>query len=313
MRFKTQPHGAVFLGLAVLAALLSPATAQDKIPDAVKKAQAKLETAPDDAEANMTVGKYLLDKGDWEKGLACLGKSGDAVLKPVVDRDAQAPKDAAEQIKLGDAWLEAGEKRSGFKARSIERALYWFQKAWAFVDGKDKETLRRIFYKITPPPVGYDKPGKSQETAIGWGTQEVNGTFIDPTFARSGKRSLRLVQPKGKKYSGVDVSPFPVPPGRKYQITAWVYTDKTEADGKIQFRAHGKDNPNALMQKDFTIPQDSPFWQKITAEVEVPADAFRVLFYIDNNSTTGGQWVDDISLVADGKDYMKNGGFEDKK
>jgi len=74
-----------------------------------------------------------------------------------------------------------------------------------------------------------------------------------------------------------------------------------------------KGGPKALLEQAFMIPQDCPYWQKIGGEVEMPEGAFRVLIHFETKTTTGAVWVDDLSIVSDGKDAMKNGGLEDSK
>src|SRR5262249_22855791 len=53
-----------------------------------KQALTTLEKTPDDAEANLTAGRYLLfSKRDWDKALSLLAKSSDAKLKELAQAD----------------------------------------------------------------------------------------------------------------------------------------------------------------------------------------------------------------------------------
>jgi hypothetical protein len=58
------------------------------------------------------------------------------------------------------------------------------------------------------------------------------------------------------------------------------------------------------------MPVDSPWWQKVEINVEVPKDAVRfsvaALFF----STKGTIWLDDFSLKSNGKEMVENGSFE---
>lgn len=94
-------------------------------------AQEKLKTSPDDAEANLTLGKfYAFGKGDFERGLPYLAKGSDEQLAELVKREAAKPKDPTELAEIGDAWWTRGEKlQDASRDRINSRALYWYQLA----------------------------------------------------------------------------------------------------------------------------------------------------------------------------------------
>lgn len=285
--------------------------AQEKVPDAVKKAQAKLTVDPNDGEANLTVGKYLVGLEKWTEALEALAKCSDPNLKTLALKDDESTKDPQG---VGDGWLEAAKKNGSLKQPMIDRAIFWYGKAWAqTVDAAEKTKMRGFFYKLAQPPPGYEKPAKNGEVAFGWATADTIGSFIDPAFAKSGRRSLKLLPNKGKEGAYVDSQQIPVVVGKKYTFTAWVYSDKTDADGKFDVRIYAANDPTALVLKSFVIPQDCPYWQKIGGEIEVPDKGFRALIHLTTPATTGAVWVDDVRMVVAGTDAMKNGGFEEKK
>ena len=296
--------------------LLLALLAQDKLPDAVKKAQAKLEKDENDPEANLTLGKfYAFDQDDWAKGLPHLAKGSDKLLAPVVEKDIADPKDGAAMIALGDEWLALSAKRQPKRVLQ-DRALHWFKSAWLVVDEKEKAKLRTLFMKLAMPPAGYEKPKKGEKQPSGWGIADITGSFPETGFARTGTRSVKVlssVKAPNAGYAYADTSMVPVQPGKTAIVTAWVYSDKTDQDASIQIRVFNRTAmPPALVVKACPILQDCPFWQKIVGEVEVPAEGVRIQVHFANKASAGALWVDDLSIVVDGKDAMKNGGLEEK-
>src|SRR5207248_1294600 len=62
---------------------------------AAKAAVEKLATAPDDADANLTVGRYrALVEGDWQNALPLLAKGSDELWKDLAAKSLAAPADA---------------------------------------------------------------------------------------------------------------------------------------------------------------------------------------------------------------------------
>ena len=94
-------------------------------------AQKTLATKPDDAEANLTAGKFALLLGDFEKSMAMLAKSKDAALSGLAKRELAPPQLAAEQALLADGWFDRAEKDATviLKTRMQERAALWYTSA----------------------------------------------------------------------------------------------------------------------------------------------------------------------------------------
>ncbi len=98
----------------------------------VEEARAKLEIAPGDPQANLTLGEFLcFTQGDWQQGLAYLAKGSDGELKELARKDKSSPRsDPTEQVKLGDAWWDLAQSIKGEeKAALTIRAGYWYEKA----------------------------------------------------------------------------------------------------------------------------------------------------------------------------------------
>ncbi len=118
-----------------------------KQTELAKAAADVLKQKPDDAEANLTVGKFeCFWQNDWAAGLPKLANGSDADLKKIAARDLSKPQEAADQASLGDAWwLLAGPQSEPAKGQITLRALHWYSQAVPGLSGFAKaKTERRI-------------------------------------------------------------------------------------------------------------------------------------------------------------------------
>ena len=292
------------------ALLAAPLSAQEKKPESVKKAEAKLSTSPDDADANLTVGKYLFLTGRHNESFLHLFKGSDAVLKELALKEFAKEPDA---VSMGEAWMEASKKNAQLRTAMLERAVFWYGKAWFASD--DKTKLRSILTRLCVPPAGYEKPTKKGPGPSGWEYSDITIGYIESEFGHTGKRSAKVLPPGSARAEAyVSTAMMPVLEKKRYTFTAWVFSEKTDMDAKMDVRIYDMDlNPKALLVKGFMIPQDAPFWWKIGGEIEVPEGGFRAMLHFQTRATKGAIWVDDVSIIAtDGKECMKNGGLEEK-
>lgn len=111
----------------------------------------KLQTAANDPQANLEVGRYLcLVRGKWDKGLQHLAKGSDAVLKALAEKDLANPKDVKLQVALGDGWSEFAAKQKGAaKDQYLLRALLWYQEALPNLDGATRIRIQRDVEYLT--------------------------------------------------------------------------------------------------------------------------------------------------------------------
>jgi hypothetical protein len=125
----------------------------------IKPALETLEKKPDDADANLAVGKYRsFLKGQWDKGLPNLAKGGDATLKGLAEKDLAGSADAAGQAEIGDAWYDlAGSQEGVAKLHLQKRAVFWYQQAAPTLTGLNKTRVdKRLaeLEKVAGPATG---------------------------------------------------------------------------------------------------------------------------------------------------------------
>ncbi len=88
--------------------------------EAAQAAKKTLDSKPDDADANTTLGRwYCFYKGDWSHGLPYCVKSGNDRLKPVAELELKSPSDANQKVAVADQWWDIGQKETGPAADSI--------------------------------------------------------------------------------------------------------------------------------------------------------------------------------------------------
>jgi len=122
-----------------------------------QQALATLKMSPDDAAANLTVGRwYGFQEGDWKKALPHMAKGSDAVLRLAASLTLATPTDVDAQVAAGDAWWAAAEEADGkTKAALLHEAGCWYGRARpnvksVLVKGKLAKRLAEIA-KVEPP------------------------------------------------------------------------------------------------------------------------------------------------------------------
>jgi len=88
-----------------------------------------LESDPANPEANLALGRlYCFDRDDWRRGLPHLVKGRDPVLAYLARQDLDSPYDAADQVRLADAWWQAAENYQGAdRVAMLVRAGDWYR------------------------------------------------------------------------------------------------------------------------------------------------------------------------------------------
>lgn len=97
----------------------------------VKSALTTLTKDADDADANLTAGKYYcVSKSNWDKGLPMLAKCGQEEMRDAATRDLNAPTDWRAQYALADAWWQLGDMVRGAERTALTaRGGLWYSRA----------------------------------------------------------------------------------------------------------------------------------------------------------------------------------------
>jgi len=133
---------------------------------------ARLKTEPDDPEANLAAGRwYCFTRGDWQRGLVHLAKGSDKPLKDLANQELTAPPtEAADQIKLADAWWDLAQSAKGEQKDAILlRAGFWYEQAQPDVTStllqtkvrKRLEEIAKLGRPIPEAPTDQPEPGAS--------------------------------------------------------------------------------------------------------------------------------------------------------
>lgn len=108
-------------------------------------ANAVLADRPDDAEANLTVGRYqCFVMNNWEIGLPMLAKGSDETLKKLAAKDQAGAAGPESQVALADAWARIALDASATECEYIRsRAASWYRLAEPVLRGLEKERVNR--------------------------------------------------------------------------------------------------------------------------------------------------------------------------
>ncbi len=161
-----------------------------RLKDSIERLQAD----PDDAEANLDLGRYYgFLKGRWDKALPLLALGKDETLKKLARRDFDGPKSVAEQLALADDWWEHSfaEKDPAQTALQV-RAVVWYERALPQLAGLNRvKASKRIDRLAAARSASANEPS---ETPVGvlkkltGHTDEIKAVALSPDgrFAISG-------------------------------------------------------------------------------------------------------------------------------
>lgn len=113
--------------------------------DKIQSAMRALEKDPNDPAANLALGKYqCFLKGNWDRGLPLLAKSSDDKLKTLAARDLKNPRDATEQVAVGDGWYDLIKAPDNpTKIHLQVRTHTWYHKALPNLTGLSKSKVEK--------------------------------------------------------------------------------------------------------------------------------------------------------------------------
>ncbi|MDY0170211.1 MAG: right-handed parallel beta-helix repeat-containing protein [Thermoguttaceae bacterium] len=171
----------------------------------VQQAKGELKANPDDAEANLVLGRwYGLIKEDWRQGLPYLAKGSNEGLKVLAHQELIAPPAEPEgQVKLADAWWDLSQAADAEAKEALaRRAGHWYQQALPSLSGLTKARVDNRLAEIklsnadtaSTAPVGLDSgtvPGPKQDQADD--VTKLPGKVIPETI----DREIRLARKDG--------------------------------------------------------------------------------------------------------------------
>lgn len=171
----------------------------------VQQAKGELKANPDDAEANLVLGRwYCLVKEDWRQGLPYLAKGSNEGLKVLAHQELTAPPAEPEgQVKLADAWWDLSQAADAEAKEALaRRAGHWYQQALPSLSGLTKARVDNRLAEIklsnadtaSTAPVGLDSgtvPGPKQDQADN--VTKLPGKVIPETI----DREIRLARKDG--------------------------------------------------------------------------------------------------------------------
>lgn len=302
-------------GLGGLALLLQ----QKPIPsrEDAERALVKLEKDPTDPDANTVAGKYkAFVMGDYDGAMPYLVHSKDMTLKTLAEHelDAERLKTPTQKIGMGDEWVAAIKKFPALNRIFIDRASQWYIKAWPDLEGIWKEKSREQAAKLAASrPPGASRKALPKK----WSVSNITApspASIDGSVARTGSHSIKIpaADPKvSTSDNGITSDPIPLA-GKEVQYSAYARTDKTEGKTDQVYVSFFDDTGGLLHIAAQNIPTDTPFWNKVGGTVKVPPNATSMRFGTAIRSKKGDAWIDDVSVLVDGKEVWTNPSFEER-
>ncbi len=116
-----------------------------KQAEGIEKMKAILASKPDDAAANLAVGRYLcFVKNDWQQGFTHLSKGSDKVLAELAARSLAKVSEPSAQTALADVWWKESETAKGADKGEFQLgAGYWYAQALPQLSGLSRTVARQ--------------------------------------------------------------------------------------------------------------------------------------------------------------------------
>ena len=279
----------------------------------IKSSEKMLVEHPTDTAASGVMGRYrCFLKRDWDKGLPLLAAGPEGQEKTLATSELGKPESPVDLAALGTAWAAVAEKQSpAAKASILEHAAQCWGRAWPGADEPLRKTLREKLKLAVTRTTG--RPAGQLPQPWEWvGNLK---PVLDETYAKTGTYSVRVPPAQAANSSGGVCSiRFPAKPGDEFTMSGWVLTDGNPGEGD-ELRIDFSTSTNAFIAGDGPgCPKDQPFWKYFKHTVKCPAETANVRLMSFRRSTTGGVWLDDLSLrrTDDNRELIRNGSFEER-
>lgn len=170
----------------------------------VATAVLRLMAEPRDPAANQAVGRwYCFAARRWDDGFRHLLLGGEPEVARVVEMELAAPRTAAEELQLADAWYDLAAKPRGKDDRlgMQARAMHWYQRSLAGLDGLGKDRVARRVAEIDkllpldPDNIDWDGLTTSQWDKLKGRMAQVNARVdrFDPQILLGAGDRVRVV------------------------------------------------------------------------------------------------------------------------
>ena len=268
--------------------------------------------APDDAKANLTVGRWLVfEKGKAKEGLPYLAKGSDKRLSEAAKLDLEG----FDALRIGETWMKLTADPRLPRAVILRLACDWLRKAWEAEDPLARDRLRARLLALLAGQKG-GKPvansGPAPWTIMG-GQSKV---AWDPTLSWSGERSVKMMaadrtaDPKAWTgfYQRLNV---PVIAGAEYRVSLRVLTEKSGGGNGVWLVFWGADGKPVREVSTMFAP-DLPVWTLVELKLEAPPGADKVEVSFHHDAPGGSVWIDAVSLTCQDEEILGNGDLEPK-
>lgn len=274
--------------------------------DPVAKAEKILAKSPDDPAANLVMAAHHASLAEWDLAIPRFEKAKSPEIRAAVDAEKKAEGNV--EVDLGDAWTRAMGKAGGARQACLDRASFWYAKAWPKLDAFGKSQLRERTAKLYRPAA--PRQGVMPEK---WGgpVDPAHKVEVMSPVVHEGGAALKLSPgAKAKNASFLRSQTLPLPKGKVVEFSAWVYSDGTDSlDDAIRLSvADAAAKP--ILTKAIAIPTDTPVWTRLSERVDLGDAPGRSNVEVVIFSTKGFVVVDDLSIRVDGKEVLKGGNFE---
>lgn len=112
----------------------------------------KLQTSPDDADANLLVGRYFcFFQRKWDEGLPLLAQGADPRLRDLAKRDVDGPGDEKAMLELADAYWDLPDSKQAPQRAARERAAHWYAEALPKLDAEKKSRAQERINQVNQP------------------------------------------------------------------------------------------------------------------------------------------------------------------
>ncbi|MBI4582600.1 MAG: hypothetical protein HY717_01010 [Planctomycetes bacterium] len=196
---------------------------------ALKPSEQSLPAGSEDAQACLAAGRFrCLFKGDFKGGLPLLAKGADPALKDLAAKDLAGPGDDGARVEAGDAWWSFSEREKSLpRRRAMERAVFWYEKAFPSLSGLLKARLEKRLAQYAAEL----RPQKHWSDVFGQtGNENKNNIYTFELKPKGKTAILRFWATSPRKMDSYGEVTLNTPQAKKQAVHKW-----TPRDFKVNF------------------------------------------------------------------------------